>query len=447
MKGAATLSAKPRKRSNTRSSPVNEPLAYSSQSPSLEVVSPGSSANGLSDPPVQNISPVVLYDIQRELVNLREQVRHLGRSSDSCMGNFTTSPSQVGLSSSSGPLSSQPIPPSSLSESLSPHNLSASIASPLNIPSTTESISGQPPFSLAFSSSPSTTHNTPTISAPIPTSLPSSSSDADSLSFPLPAEELLAARDSDTDSDAGETTSARASKRLRKRTMSVSGSLGASIFGGMGTLPAFAAPSATIIDPRLKLRILKNLFVPFEVLVAGDQGKSIHHYLKNPFLTPFNDPKLKVFYPHLNFETWAEGLNIYMLVWTEAHPEDARPLMQYMQMIRHMSKVFPPAVWLGYDREFRILRQQHPLLPWNVPIPQIYFQQLMRVSPYGSRGYESFSRNKDRYWGGRPLGIGVFPQILSARLLQVRDLQRGVILSFLDADTVRILTSTARAGV
>lgn len=50
--------------------------------------------------------------------------------------------------------------------------------------------------------------------------------------------------------------------------------------------------SALSLEPRLKLRIQKNLFVPYEVLVAAGQGKSIHHYLKNPFLTPFNDPKL-----------------------------------------------------------------------------------------------------------------------------------------------------------
>lgn len=149
----------------------------------------------------------------------------------------------------------------------------------------------------------------------------------------LLSEELLAAQDSNSDSDAGEPYAAHASHILHKQTMSVSGSLGASIFGGLGPMSSFNPPVSSSVDPQLKLRILKNLFIPFKVLVAGYQGKSIHHYLKNPFLTPFNDPKLKVYYPRLN-----------------------------LQIIRNMSKVSLPSIWLDYEREFLILRD-HSLLP------------------------------------------------------------------------------------
>lgn len=76
----------------------------------------------------------------------------------------------------------------------------------------------------------------------------------------------------------------------------------------------FASSAAAQVDPCLKLRILNNLFVPFEVLVAAEQGKCINYYLKNPFLTPVNDPKLTFHYPKLNFETWSEGLNIYICI-------------------------------------------------------------------------------------------------------------------------------------
>lgn len=164
------------------------------------------------------------------------------------------------------------------------------------------------------------------------------------------------------------------------------------------------------LEPRLKLRIQKNLFVPFEVLVAAEQGRSVHHYLKNPFLVPHNDPKLKIYYPRLNFETWSEGLNIFMIAWVELHPEDALPLMHYMQMIRNMAKVFPASIWLGYDREFRILKQKHPSLPWNVPLPQLYFQQLMKTSPFGVKGGDSPFHYRDRNWG-EGTGIEVVQQI------------------------------------
>lgn len=136
----------------------------------------------------------------------------------------------------------------------------------------------------------------------------------------------------------------RVSKKLLKPTMSMSGSLGGSIAGNFNSMLILAAPSNSSVDPWLKLHIHKNLFAPFEVLVAADQGKSIHHYLEDPLLTPFNDPKLRVFHSKLNFDTWSEGLNIYMIIWTEIHPEDAIPLMQYTLMIHSMAKVFPPVV-------------------------------------------------------------------------------------------------------
>lgn len=186
----------------------------------------------------------------------------------------------------------------------------------------------------------------------------------------LPSEELLAARDSDSDS--GESSVLRASKQLRRPTVSVSGSLGAAAtLGGNLGMDILSPLAASSVDPHLKLRIQKNSFVPFEVLVAAEQGKPIRQYLKNPFLTPVNDPKLRVSYPKMTFETWAEGLNIFMLIGRRLIP-----LMFYLQTIRNMAKVFPSSVWLGYDRKFRILHQYQPSLPWHIVHPQIYFQQL-----------------------------------------------------------------------
>lgn len=153
---------------------------------------------------------------------------------------------------------------------------------------------------------------------------------------------------------------------------------------------------AASVDPHPKLCIQKKLFVPFEVLVAVEQGKSIHHYLKNSISTPVSDPKLCLFYPRLNFDTWSEGLNISMYIWTEVHPEDAHLLMHYNQIVRNMAKVFPLLVSLGYDREVRILHQQCPSLPWNILHFQIYFQQLAKASLFGFEERDAVSQSKDR---------------------------------------------------
>lgn len=80
----------------------------------------------------------------------------------------------------------------------------------------------------------------------------------------------------------------------------------------------------------------------------------------------------------------------------EHHLDEAWPLMHYLKIIRNMARVFPPAVWFGYDREFRILWQHHPSLPWNVLHPQIYFQQIAKVSPYGPRGYDNRGFQRDK---------------------------------------------------
>lgn len=119
-------------------------------------------------------------------------------------------------------------------------------------------------------------------------------------------EELLATRDSDSDSATGEGSTMRVSKCLHRPTLPVSGSFRATAaIGGPLDMNLGSAPAASSVDPCPKLHIQKNLFVPFEVLVAAEQGKHIQQCLKNPFLIPVNDPKLWIFYPWLTFEMWA----------------------------------------------------------------------------------------------------------------------------------------------
>lgn len=100
-----------------------------------------------------------------------------------------------------------------------------------------------------------------------------------------------------------------------------------------------------------------------------------------------------------------------MYIWTEQHLDEARPLVHYNLIIRDMAKVLPAAVWLGYDREFRILRQKYPTMPWDTPHVGIYLQQLAKVSPFGSRGGDSFYPIRDR---GGLIILGILPHRKSA---------------------------------
>lgn len=75
----------------------------------------------------------------------------------------------------------------------------------------------------------------------------------------LPAEELIAVRESDSDSNTGEASVVRANKKLHRPIVPISGSLGVALSLGEGPgMPAFDSEVASQIDPRLKLHIQKN---------------------------------------------------------------------------------------------------------------------------------------------------------------------------------------------
>lgn len=152
-------------------------------------------------------------------------------------------------------------------------------------------------------------------------------------------EELLASRDSDSESEEGESSVARASRRLRRPTISMAGSLAAALLFNPST-PDAAVPVANSVDPRLKLRIRQGLFVPIEVLLASEQGKPVNHYLKNPFLTPVNDPKLAIV-PTLIYMVLA-GVSPDVHVWPIAVP-CVTGLMAQPSVLRPPSQaVHPP---------------------------------------------------------------------------------------------------------
>lgn len=130
-----------------------------------------------------------------------------------------------------------------------------------------------------------------------------------------------------------------------------------------------------------------------------EQSISFHHCFKTPFLMRLNKQKLRVFCPCLNFKTWSAGLDIFMYryIWTKFHPENACLLMHYMQNVCNTSKVFPPSVWLGHEWQFHTLQQQLRPLFWNIAHLQIYFQQLLKVSSFGSNWGDLSAHNKE--WG------------------------------------------------
>lgn len=120
----------------------------------------------------------------------------------------------------------------------------------------------------------------------------------------LNAQEILGATgDGLQDELEGEMAFERAYEKLHCPTPSTTGSL------GVTSLPPEAYTHSSdpfslgaAVDSCLKLRIIKGLFVPFEVLLTSTKGITVNQYLRNPFHSPDNDPKLRSAFPALSIK-------------------------------------------------------------------------------------------------------------------------------------------------
>lgn len=138
--------------------------------------------------------------------------------------------------------------------------------------------------------------------------------------------------------------------------------------------PSIAGPLSCAFDPRLKVLIQKGHFISIQAVLDSNQGKSIDFYLEDPFVLSADDQEL-------DNERWTDGFFIFMYIWVTHHPVEALPLISYIHTIRQMAKNGPEMCWLRYDRYFRILKQQHPEIPWDVPNFQLYIQAMPPTPP------------------------------------------------------------------
>lgn len=108
----------------------------------------------------------------------------------------------------------------------------------------------------------------------------------------LNAQEVLGIqKDHEQDLAGGEKSLSRVLEKLHHPTHSFLGSLAdASFPSDAYSRPTEAFSLSTAVDVRLKLRILKGLFVPFDVLWVTIQGLSIYQYLRMPFMAADKDP-------------------------------------------------------------------------------------------------------------------------------------------------------------
>lgn len=164
--------------------------------------------------------------------------------------------------------------------------------------------------------------------------------------------------------------------------------------------PSEAIPLGSSMEPRLKERIIRGLYVPINIVIMAEQGDDIEYYLKNLSFNLGNESRSRSYTPPINIDKWTDGFLTYMSIWISATPGDALPMLHYMHLVRAMSRNTPGPVWLHYDREFRIRRQNDTSLPWDSIHPQLYFQLITRHSPL-ARPDLLFSQTRN--WQTQPL--------------------------------------------
>lgn len=216
----------PVKKASAKTTSKHSPALFNPGTPGIPAVGSVADSN--------QVGPGLLADIHNELISLRAQVSNFKASESAAPSTLTPTYPPPSIAS--------PNPLSGPATTVAPR-LKHSSSIPISPPTPARS---PPPIGSSFKE--------PSSDRPIsPMSAPTRSAETEhgnSATLLLPPEELLAARDYETDSDGGEPSSVRASRKLRKKTMSVSGSLGASLFPGLGqgSLSSFSPSANSNVD-------------------------------------------------------------------------------------------------------------------------------------------------------------------------------------------------------
>ena len=63
--------------------------------------------------------------------------------------------------------------------------------------------------------------------------------------------------------------------------------------------------------------------------------------------------------------TWTTAFYIYMTIYLEKHPQKAKEMLKYCEVIRQASRDYQGLGWRDYDKEFRMRMEQQPTKTWS----------------------------------------------------------------------------------
>lgn len=81
--------------------------------------------------------------------------------------------------------------------------------------------------------------------------------------------------------------------------------------------------------------------MPFEILLASEQGASVDHYLKMLSVAPAAEMRSNPAISELTIEKWTDAFLIFMAIHIKSHPADAPALLHYAHQVRAMARNMP----------------------------------------------------------------------------------------------------------
>ena len=119
------------------------------------------------------------------------------------------------------------------------------------------------------------------------------------------------------------------------------------------------------VDDKTRERIKTDKYVDFRSLLPGspepEYTLKVDMTAQNPSLqlAPNSQPH------HIStFEAWQSSFNIFHFVYIQAHPQLSPQLLKYGDIARELANKFGMPALSYYDRNFRMLREHDPAIPF-----------------------------------------------------------------------------------
>lgn len=157
-----------------------------------------------------------------------------------------------------------------------------------------------------------------------------------------------------------------------------------------GTVPPI--PRTGHVSQQLQKQIRKGEFVKFESLLTDQPGSKQPKFRVNLETGSFDKVEDK---QRLTFYQWINAFTIYMSIRIQGRPDETQGLLRHMQIVQQLQTQGKDAI--GYDRQFRLLKVQHPNIQWGE-----YFAEIVDSLPLTTQMYPVGQPGKIGYRKSRP---------------------------------------------